>query len=210
MYAHLKGTVEDIYEDACVIDVGGVGYRVLISAHTRQNMHTGQPLKLHIETVMRAESLQLFGFLDTLDLAWFRLLTTVQGVGPKLALGILGSVSLHDLSRIIMAQDKTMMTRAEGVGPKLAGRILLELKDKNLPGPSTFGGVPVKGSVQANASHKSTPIHVYSDTLSALENLGYRKQEAKSVLDQVMTHASDDVSSSDLLRLTLQALSPVR
>ena len=222
MYAHFKGVIEDVYDDSCVIDVNGVGYSVLISTQTRQNMHVGQTLKLHIETVIRAESMHLFGFLDTVDVSWFRLLTTVQGVGPKLALGILGSMNLNDLTRTILSQDKTMMTRADGVGPKLAGRILLELKDKPLPGPSSLRGLgghtnEVGVSLVAPVPSSHFGAH-YSDTLSALENLGYSKNEAKRALDHVLSdinendahEGGDDSTSADLLRRALRFMSPLR
>ncbi|MBX9977689.1 MAG: Holliday junction branch migration protein RuvA, partial [Alphaproteobacteria bacterium] len=130
MFAHLKGTIEKNESDHLVIDVNGVGYFVFASRLTLSNIAIGDSVKLHIETLMRQEALQLFGFLSEEEISWFRLLLTVQGVGPKVALGIIGSLGLRDLSQAILHQDKAMVSRADGVGPKLAGRILLELKDK--------------------------------------------------------------------------------
>jgi len=195
MFAHLKGTVCDLSNDTLVVDVGGVGYLVSASRLTLTQLNEGDSHTLLIETMMRQESLHLFGFLTRSERDWFRLLLTVQGVGPKVALGILGSMSLDELAQAIASQDKTMIGRADGVGPKLAGRILLELKDK-------FKGLtPTEGTSFPMAAESSTST-AYGDALSALQNLGYSRFEAQKALDQISNAST--LTSSDLIRQALQ------
>ena len=141
MIGKLKGLVDQIDEDGLIVDVGGVGYLVAASARTLRALPAlGQPVTLHIETQVREDSLRLFGFLTLAERDWFRLLQSVQGVGAKVALGILGALSGEALSAAIARQDKAMMARAPGVGPKLAARLVLELKDKSpAPGVDDLG-----------------------------------------------------------------------
>ncbi len=197
MFAHLKGTISNVHADTLVIDVGGVGYLVSASRLTLSQLQEGEACTLLIETMMRQESLHLFGFLSREEQDWFRLLLTVQGVGPKVALGILGSMSLSELMQAIAMQDKTMVSRADGVGPKLAGRLLLELKDK-------FKNLPNVGGQHSNVSAPSVSSSAYNDALSALENLGYSRFEAQKALQNVPDAQS--LSSSDLIRQGLQQM----
>jgi len=131
MIGKLKGLVDSFDEDGLIVDVGGVGYLVAASARTLRALPaTGEAVALHIETQVREDAIRLFGFLTVGERDWFRLLQGVQGVGAKVALGILGALTGEALSAAILHQDKAMMARAPGVGPKLAARLVLELKDK--------------------------------------------------------------------------------
>lgn len=197
MFAHLKGMITTTDADTLVIDVGGVGYLVSASRLTLSHVQEGAACTLLIETMMRQESLQLFGFLSKEERDWFRLLLTVQGVGPKVALGILGSMSLGELMQAIAMQDKTMVTRADGVGPKLAGRLLLELKDK-------FKNLPSMGGERSPLSLTPVPTGPYHDALSALENLGYSRFEAQKALQNVPDAQS--LTSAELIRQALQKM----
>ena len=130
MIARLKGIVDEIGDGWVVIDVNGVGYLVFASGRTLGNLVVGEATMVFIETNVREDHIHLYGFADALDRDWFKLLTTVQGVGAKVGLALQGVLSPDEVSRAIISGDKTAITRAPGVGPKLASRIISELKDK--------------------------------------------------------------------------------
>src|SRR5207237_1212836 len=131
MIGKLKGIVDSYGEDSIVLDVNGVGYLVHCSARTLQELPgTGQPATLSIETYVREDQIRLFGFLTDVEREWFRLLQTVQGVGAKVALSVLGTLKPAELASAIAMRDKSMVARSAGVGPKVAERIVTELKDK--------------------------------------------------------------------------------
>ncbi len=128
MIGKLSGVVDSLDEEGLVLDVNGVGYLVAASARTLRALPpVGAPVALLIETQVREDAIRLYGFLTAGERDWFRLLQSVQGVGAKVALGILGALTADALSAAIARQDKAMMTRAPGVGPKLAARLVLEL-----------------------------------------------------------------------------------
>ena len=143
MIAALRGTVESLEEDRCVVDVAGVGY--LVQASTRTLAALPQPpgiARLLVETQVREDAISLFGFADTAERDWFRLLLTVQGVGAKVALNLLSALSPADLVRAIAAGDRASLTRAAGVGAKLAVRLLSELREKAGAMPTAAGITP--------------------------------------------------------------------
>src|SRR3954451_25067638 len=138
MIGKLTGVLDSFGEDHVILDVNGVGYVVTCSSRTLQRLPArGEPASLAIETQVREDAIRLFGFLSDAERDWFRLLQSVQGVGSKVALAILGTLAPADLGSAIALQDKVAVSRAQGVGPKLAARIVAELKDK-VP---TFGSV---------------------------------------------------------------------
>ena len=156
MIARLRGRLDSQGADHLVIDVGGVGYLVHCSARTLAALPgAGEALELHIETQVRAESIMLYGFADTGERSWFRVLQQVQGVGARVALGVLSVLPPEELARAVVSQDKAALTRASGVGPRLAGRILSELKDRlagelagaALPAQALAGGA-IDGAVR--------------------------------------------------------------
>ena len=131
MIAWLHGVLRMIDEDHVVLDVGGVGYLVFCSGRTMNSMpRVGDAVTLDIETHVREDHIHLFGFAEASERDWFRCLQTVQGIGARVALGMLSVLSPADLSRSIAAHDHTPLTQAPGVGPKLARRVVAELKDK--------------------------------------------------------------------------------
>src|SRR5499427_6189036 len=143
MIAKLAGLVDQVASDSAVIDVGGVGYLAFCSTRTIGNLPpAGAPVTLLIETHVREDHIHLYGFVDAVERDWFRRLTTVQGVGARLALAILSAVAPEDLALALLAQDKAALTRAEGVGPKLAARIVNELRDKIVPTAPTVAIAP--------------------------------------------------------------------
>ncbi|MDD3371310.1 MAG: Holliday junction branch migration protein RuvA [Alphaproteobacteria bacterium] len=172
MIGKLRGIVDSVSGSHIVLDVNGVGYVVMCSARTLRSIGgAGEPASLRIETQVREDAINLYGFADSAEQDWFRLLTTVQGVGAKVAISILGAVSPEQLTNAIAAQDKTVLTQADGVGPKLALRLVTELKDK-VPAFMASAGrmaVPSAGPV---------PHSLAGDALSVLLNLGYRRAEA--------------------------------
>jgi len=129
MIGKLRGVIDSIDEDGLILDVGGVGYLVAASARTLRALSApGEAAELLIETHVREDAIRLYGFLTIAERDWFRTLQGVQGVGAKVALGILGALTAEALSTAVARQDKAMMARAPGVGPKLAARLVLELR----------------------------------------------------------------------------------
>ncbi|MGH7115022.1 MAG: Holliday junction branch migration protein RuvA, partial [Stellaceae bacterium] len=172
MIAKLAGIVDSIGEDGAVIDVGGVGYLAFCSTRTLSRLPpAGTPVRLLIDTHVREDHIHLYGFLDAGERDWFRLLTTVQGVGARLALSILSAVPPEELSLAIFAQDRAVPARAEGVGPRLAARIVNELKDK-------VGGLAPSPPLAATVAAASPENGPAAEAISALINLGYRLVEA--------------------------------
>jgi Holliday junction DNA helicase RuvA len=198
MIAQLTGRVDSLSDGTCVIDVGGVGY--LVQASSRTLSALPQPpavAKVLIETHVREDAIVLYGFSDTAERDWFRLLTTVQGVGGKVALAILSALSPRDLIGAIAAGDKASLTRAQGVGPRLAVRLLTELKDKTGAMPTSASGVsytPVAAATPAD------------DAVSALVNLGYRRPEAQQTVVRVLERLGEVATLDALIRDSLREL----
>ena len=204
MIGKLKGIIDSADEETIVLDVNGVGYLVSASARTLRALPAaGEPTELLIETYVREDAIRLFGFLTNAERDWFRLLQSVQGVGAKVALGILGALSAEALSTAVARQDKAMMARAPGVGPKVAQRIVTELKDK----VATFGAVPADViELQANLGAKRAPGAV-SDAVSALVNLGYGQTQASAAVAAALREAGEGAETAKLIRLGLRELS---
>jgi len=198
MIAQLTGRVDALSDGTCVIDVGGVGY--LVQASSRTLSALPQPpasAKVLIETQVREDAIVLYGFADSAERDWFRLLTTVQGVGGKVALAILSSMSPRYLIGAIAAGDKASLTRAQGVGPRLAIRLLTELKDKTGTMPTATGVsyTPITAAV--------TPA---DDAVSALVNLGYRRSEAAPAVARVLDRQGEAATLDTLIRDSLREL----
>ncbi len=195
MIARLRGIVDSIEDGRCVVDVNGVGYLVLCSTRTLGALPQGLATLL-VETQVREEAITLYGFATAAEREWFRLLTTVQGVGAKVALGILSGLSPDQLIAAIAAQDKAGLTRAPGVGPKLAVRILTELREKASAMPGGGGAVMpvllVKGAM--------------AEALSALTNLGYKRAEAEAALARARDEYGAEAALDVLIRAGLKAL----
>lgn len=197
MIAKLTGRIEQIEADRCVVDVNGVGYLVNASTRTLAAFPAGQVASVLIETHVREDAIVLYGFFEAAEREWFRLLTTVQGVGAKVALNILSALSPRDLIGAIQAGDRGALTRAPGVGAKLAVRLLTELREKAGAMPAGVGFSPVLpppvGGVEA-------------DALSALVNLGYRRAEAQAAVAKVLERLGDGASLDAVIRDGLKEL----
>ena len=199
MIAKLTGIVDRVGEDGVVIDVGGVGYEVFCSARTLRLLPgTGEAARVFVETHVREDHIRLFGFADEREKSWFRLLTTVQGVGAKVALAILSALTPERLHQAILAQDKASLLAADGVGPKLAQRVCNELRDK-------VGGLaPVPAMVALAATHAADGVE--ADAVSALVNLGYKRLEALSAVAEAARRTGPGAALDELIRAGLQEL----
>ncbi len=217
MIGKLRGVLDEIQEDSIILDVGGVGYLVFCSQRTIAALPmVGEAVQLIIEMHVREDHMHLYGFPDSVERDWFRLLATVQRVGNKMALTILSAHTPQSLVHAILAKDTTAFSRISGVGPKLAERIVTELKDKvsKLPTSSfqinTSVGIaselpPAKGNKKA-ASAKPPEQNHTEDTISALVNLGYSRTEAYSAAVKAAQETEGKASLDQLIRLSLKEL----
>jgi holliday junction DNA helicase RuvA len=202
MIGKLKGIVDSVEEEALILDVNGVGYLVSASARTLRAIPAlGEPTVLLIETYVREDAIRLYGFLTAGERDWFRLLQSVQGVGAKVALGILGALSAEALSTAVARQDKAMMARAPGVGPKLAARLVLELKDK-APAMSDAD------FVHAGSGRDHTPklAKAAEDAVLALVGLGYAQAQAAAAVARISAQLGPAAETAALIRAGLKEL----
>jgi Holliday junction DNA helicase RuvA len=202
MIAKLAGLLDQIMPDGAVIDVGGVGYLVFCSTRTIGQLPApGAAARLLVETHVREDHIHLYGFIDAVERDWFRLLTTVQGVGARLALALLSTLSPDQLALAILSQDKATLARADGVGPRLAARIANELRDKvgglATAAPATEAASPAAIGREAGAA---------ADAVSALVNLGYRRAEAFGAVAAAARKLGEAAALDALIRAGLQEL----
>ena len=211
MIALLRGTVAGVSEDAAIVDVGGVGYLVLCSVSTLQRLpRIGQAVELHTEMQARENEIALYGFLEPADRVWFRMLQTVQGVGARVALSLLGVLRPPELATAIAIGDKAVLTRAAGVGARLAGRIVSELKDRVGAGVPTKGGTTpgAAGGGDTSVAVAATRGGAANDALSALVHLGYGRSDAFAAVARVQARLGDGVTGTtdQLIREALKEL----
>ena len=203
MIGKLKGLIESYGQDSVILDVNGVGYEVHCSARTLQELPgIGQPAALSIETHVREDQIRLFGFVTEIEREWFRLLQTVQGVGAKVALAVLGTLKPSELASAIAMRDKAMVARAPGVGPKVAERIVTELKDK---APAYTNVDPALVRLSGALDDKRAPAPV-TDAISALVNLGYAQAQAAAAIAAAARSAGEGAEATTLIRLGLREL----
>jgi Holliday junction DNA helicase RuvA len=199
MIARLRGVIDDVGLDGVLVDVGGVGYLVQVSTRTRASLPAGEAATVLVETQIREDAVSYFGFIDRAERDWFRTLTTVQGVGGKVALNILSAFEPDRLARTILAQDKAQLTRADGVGPKLAARLVTELKDR----AAAWGlrAAPAQiAATQITAAAASPAVGPVEDAVSALINLGYRRSDAFGAVTVAAKKLGEAASAGDLIR----------
>ncbi len=202
MIGKLRGVVDSFDQDDLILDVNGVGYLIAASARTLRALPPrGEAAELLIETHVREDAIKLYGFLTAAERDWFRLLQNVQGVGAKVALGILGALTADALSSAIARQDKATMARAPGVGPKLAARLVLELKDK-APG---FGTASL-GEAHVAAGQDGGLPKPARDAILALVGLGYAQAQAAAVIAKASGELGDEAQTATLIRAGLKAL----
>ncbi len=194
MIGYLSGKIKFLYEDTCILDVNGVGYKIFPDAATLQNLKVGEPSEFFIHTAVREDAINLFAFKSRAAFELFETLLTVNGVGAKSALGIIAKISPEDFATAIARQDLNTLTKLPGIGKKSAQRILLELKDKfkNIS-PSEGDNEFIPAALPGDAADEAT------DALSAL---GYTSSEISSVLKK----APKNSSTEQLIKFALKEL----
>jgi Holliday junction DNA helicase RuvA len=203
MIGKLKGIVDTYADDHVILDVQGVGYLVHCSGRTLQALPpAGEAAVLFIETFVREDMIRLYGFASEAEKAWFLLLQNVQGVGAKVALNVLSTLSPSELANAVALGDRAMVARANGVGPKVAARIVAELKDK-APGYANIDPVVAQLAGQLEARRAPAPV---SDAVSALVNLGYAQLQASAAIAAAVREAGEDADTAKLIRLGLKEL----
>jgi Holliday junction DNA helicase RuvA len=197
----LKGLVDSIEKDYVIIDVAGVGYKVLCSTKILEILtkNIGQKVELFIETLVREDQISLLGFCTKTEQDCFTKLTTVQGVGAKLALTILSALSPDKIAVALASQDIKAFSSISGVGPKLTSRIFTELKDKDMNFATDF-------VVNTHSSHNSSNNSIQEDSISALVNLGINKSDAYVIVNKILIE-KPDIKISDLIKLALKQFS---
>ena len=203
MIGKLKGTIDEIGDTFVVIDVHGVGYVAFCSTRTLSGLPgPGEAVVLFIETYVREDMIRLYGFATASEREWFRLLQNVQGVGAKVALAILSTLTPAELTNAIALKDIAMVSRAPGVGKKVAERIVTELKNK---APALAGGGSAALGLKQDLGEGVAPAPV-ADAVSALVNLGYSRDIAANAVAAALKDAGDDAESATLIRLGLKEL----
>lgn len=206
MIGKLSGIIDSFATGHLILDVQGVGYLVHASQRTLGRVgQKGEPASLLIETNVREDAITLYGFADAAEQEWFKLLTSVQGVGAKAGLAILSVCPPDKISLAIAAQDKAILTQADGVGPKLATRILTELKDKaaNMDLSPKGEGTPANFKDLSQVEEGASSVD--QDAVSALINLGYARADAYQAVIRAKDKANDNLQ--DLIRIALKELS---
>lgn len=204
MIGKLKGIIDSYGDDYVILDVGGVGYQVHCASRTLQALPSpGQAAVLSIETYVREDQIKLFGFRTDHEREWFRLLQTVQGVGARVALAVLGTLSPADLASAVALHDKASVARTPGVGPKVAERIVTELKDK---APSFANVDPAAVHLSGAIDDQRAPRPV-TEAISALVNLGYGQPQATAAIAAAARGAGENAETAQLIRLGLKELS---
>ena len=203
MIGKLRGVIDSYGEDFVILDVQGVGYQVHCSARTLQSLPAaGEAATLSIETHVREDQIRLYGFQSDVEREWFRLLQTVQGVGAKVALAVLGTLRPADLANAIALRDKAAVSRTPGVGPKVAERIVTELKDK-APAFAALDPAVIQLSGALEEKRAPQPLR---DAVSALVNLGYGQPQAAAAIAAASRNAGEGADAPILIRLGLKEL----
>jgi Holliday junction DNA helicase RuvA len=201
MIGRLRGKIEAIGEATAIVDVGGVGYEVACSARALRNFKLGEEVTLAIDTHVREDAIRLYGFQSEVERSWFRTLQVVQGVGAKVALGVLGTLGPNDLASAIALGNWQAVEQAPGVGKKLAQRIVAELKDKASSLPAGLapagGGADTAPAIEGNAA---------AEAISALTNLGYAPAQASAAVAAAAKELGNDADTARLIRRGLKEL----
>ncbi|HHK60120.1 MAG TPA: Holliday junction branch migration protein RuvA [Desulfobacterales bacterium] len=206
MIASLRGTLVDRQEDRMVIEAGGVGYEVFCAGETLLLLPpVGEEVFVHVQTDIREDAFNLYGFLRPEEKQMFCLLTGVSGVGPRLALAVLGHIRPADLVRLLAAGDASRLVKVPGIGKKTAERLCLELKDK-VEALAFFP--PQEPLSAAGAAAGRSPVE--EDAVSALVNLGYPEAAARGAVERARQETGEegweDISLEELLRRALRSL----
>lgn len=223
MIGRISGVVDYISEDHIIIDVGGVGYIVYVTQITISNSpKLGEKISLFTELIVKEDLLQLVGFISPVEREWYKLLTSVQGVGSKAALALLGQIPIQVLSRAILLEDSTTITSAQGIGPKIAKRLVVELKGKvpnmikiqsksetaldNLSNSTTSQTYEISQQKIDQEFSRNDVSQIEIDAISGLINLGYTQLNASQVVAKVINDSREELVVEDIIRLSLKTL----
>lgn len=205
MIGKLKGLIDKIFDDKCLIDVNGVFYVVYISYKTSQSLknHNQQmPISLVIETIVKEDAIELYGFITESEKIWFLELLKVQGVGAKMAQKILSAMTIEDLARALSVNDIKSFNNISGIGPKLASRLTTELKD-------SAKKLGILADFEPNLQHHSKEFFnepIANDAISALENLGYKKHDCQKIVNNIF-NKNPSITLENLITQSLRELS---
>jgi Holliday junction DNA helicase RuvA len=205
MIGKLRGNIEQINEDRCILDVNGVGYLVFISQKTAQFFRQNQTnlgISLVIETIVKEDAIELYGFVHEIEKIWFLELMKVQGVGAKMAQKILSALTIEELAKALTVGDIKSFNNISGIGPKMASRLTTELKEsaKKL-------GINVSLDFNENLNNQNfSSNQIISDAVSALENLGYKKHDCLKIINYVFTQ-DEKITLENLITQSLRELS---
>ena len=203
MIAHVRGTVAALGSDYVVVDVGGVGYRCQVPSGTRSRVAAGQEVLLFTSMQVREDSISLFGFLSAEEYDLFELLLRVEGVGPKVALGVLSAIAPETFRRAIAFEDVTSLCRIPGIGKKTAQRMVLELKEKvGAMGPGDGGAMVGVAAVDLKAGLQDPGM----EAMEALMALGYSRLESAQALQKARQETGESPRTEALVRLSLKHL----
>jgi len=201
MYAYFIGKVAQINSDSIVLETNGIGYNIIMSSRDMSELVPGDELKIYTYTSVREDAIWLYGFIEPQSLAFFKLLLTVSGVGPKGAMGILSGASVDDIQMAIIAQDDKMLSKLPGIGAKTAARIIVDLKGKVSSDDILRG---VTGSGGTGVSRTGADSGVKAEATNVLTALGYSASEAMRAIGKV--EYDEGISAEDLVTLALQEL----
>jgi holliday junction DNA helicase RuvA len=205
MIGKLKGVVDAVGESHAVIDVNGVGYEVQASARTLRALKPGEPISLAIETHVREDAIRLYGFTSEVERGWFRTLQTIQGVGAKVALAVLGTLAPQDLANAVALQNWAAVEQAPGVGKKLAQRVVAELKDKAPALSAAALNVP-PASLGRRRETAVPNNNTAAEAISALTNLGYQPAVASQAVAAAIAELGEAADTPKLIRRGLKEL----
>ena len=223
MIGRISGVIDYISEDHIIIDVGGVGYIVYVTQITISNSpKLGEKISLFTELIVKEDLLQLVGFISPVEREWYNLLTSVQGVGSKAALALLGQIPIQVLSRAILLEDSTTITSAQGIGPKIAKRLVVELKGKvpnmiKIQSKSETALDSLSNSITSQTYEisqqkidqefsRNDVSQIEIDAISGLINLGYSQLNASQVVAKVINDSREELVVEDIIRLSLKTL----
>ena len=200
MISYIIGTVAGIEENSIVLENGGIGYRIFMPGPSAYALTPGSEVKVYTYMAVREDDVSLFGFTSAPDLEMFRMLLTVNGVGPKAALGILSSIETDELKMAIAAEDPKLISGAKGVGAKTAQKIILELKGKI--SKDVLSGAGADGLLKAAVQPKAHSAA--AEAVEVLEALGFSRSESTEALSQVV--GAEDMDSSQLVSAALKLI----
>lgn len=201
MYAYFIGRVAQINSDSIVLETNGIGYNIIMSGRDMSELIPGDELKVYTYTSVREDAIWLYGFLDSQSLAFFKLLLTVSGVGPKGAMGVLSGASVDDIQVAVIAQDSKMLSKLPGIGAKTAARIILDLKDKVNANDVLVGVVGDGGNAKSATGAASG---VKAEAAEVLTALGYSASEAMKAINKV--EINEGMNAEDLVTMALREM----